>query len=91
MLHFLVAVVEPVRLAYPPGNGSYTVNSGGSTEALRTTTSIELVRQYHDTYYTPHNIVISVAGGTDAGEVITVRQLHAAILAGFLNSIALLI
>ncbi|KZT30492.1 hypothetical protein NEOLEDRAFT_1126056 [Neolentinus lepideus HHB14362 ss-1] len=53
------------RLLNPPGS-AYRSETGGLMEALRVLT-IEQIRQYHGTYYVPHNISLIVCGKLSSG------------------------
>ncbi|KAF9015263.1 Metalloenzyme, LuxS/M16 peptidase-like protein [Cyathus striatus] len=53
------------RLLDPPGSG-YRSETGGLMEALRVLTP-EQIRQYHSTYYVPHNLTLIVAGKFASG------------------------
>ncbi|KAF9460806.1 Metalloenzyme, LuxS/M16 peptidase-like protein [Collybia nuda] len=53
------------RLVNPPGS-AYRSETGGLMEALRVLTP-EQIRQYHSTYYVPHNLSLIVAGKLSSG------------------------
>ncbi|KAJ7169964.1 Metalloenzyme, LuxS/M16 peptidase-like protein [Mycena filopes] len=53
------------RLLDPPGN-AYRSETGGLMEALRVLT-VEQIRQYHGTYYVPHNLSLIVTGKLSSG------------------------
>ncbi|TFK57173.1 hypothetical protein OE88DRAFT_1650788 [Heliocybe sulcata] len=53
------------RLLNPPGS-AYRSETGGLMEALRVLT-IEQIRQYHGTYYVPHNLSLIVCGKLSSG------------------------
>ncbi|KAJ7070954.1 Metalloenzyme, LuxS/M16 peptidase-like protein [Mycena amicta] len=53
------------RLLDPPGS-AYRSETGGLMEALRVL-SVEQIRQYHSTYYVPHNLSLIVAGKLSSG------------------------
>ncbi|KAG6888680.1 hypothetical protein C0995_006670 [Termitomyces sp. Mi166 len=53
------------RLMNPP-ESAYRSETGGLMEALRVLTP-EQIRQYHGTYYVPHNISLIVAGKLSSG------------------------
>ncbi|KAK7694817.1 hypothetical protein QCA50_002005 [Cerrena zonata] len=53
------------RLINPPGS-AYRSETGGLMEALRALT-IEQIREYHHTYYVPHNLTLIVAGKLASG------------------------
>ena len=50
-----------MKLLYPAEPGYY-VNFGGSLENLRTSTTIQKVRDYHKKYYRPENLVLIITG-----------------------------
>ncbi|KDN42524.1 hypothetical protein K437DRAFT_269392 [Tilletiaria anomala UBC 951] len=51
------------RLLYPPSS-AYRSETGGLMSALRVL-SIEEIRQYHQTYYAPHNAALVICGPLD--------------------------
>ncbi|CAK5280254.1 unnamed protein product [Mycena citricolor] len=53
------------RLLDPPGS-AYRSETGGLMEALRVLT-VEQIRQYHGTYYVPHNLSLIVTGKLSSG------------------------
>ncbi|KAI0051676.1 hypothetical protein FA95DRAFT_1586997 [Auriscalpium vulgare] len=53
------------RLLNPVGSG-YRSETGGLMEALRSLT-VEQIRDYHGTYYVPHNLSLIVAGKLSSG------------------------
>ncbi|KAI0080089.1 hypothetical protein K474DRAFT_1590638 [Panus rudis PR-1116 ss-1] len=53
------------RLINPPGS-AYRSETGGLMEALRSLT-VEKIRDYHRTYYVPHNLTLIVAGKLASG------------------------
>ncbi|KAF8560437.1 hypothetical protein OG21DRAFT_1531918 [Imleria badia] len=53
------------RILYPPGS-AYRSETGGLMEALRVLT-VEQIRQYHSTYYVPHNLSLVVTGKLSSG------------------------
>lgn len=53
------------RLLSPPGSG-YRSETGGLMEALRVLTP-EQIRNYHSTYYVPHNLTLIVGGKLSSG------------------------
>ncbi|KAI0330572.1 hypothetical protein GY45DRAFT_1323517 [Cubamyces sp. BRFM 1775] len=53
------------RLMNPPGS-AYRSETGGLMEALRVLT-VEQIRNYHHTYYVPHNLTLIVAGKLASG------------------------
>ncbi|KAI9572885.1 Metalloenzyme, LuxS/M16 peptidase-like protein [Boletus coccyginus] len=53
------------RILYPPGS-AYRSETGGLMEALRILT-VEQIRQYHSTYYVPHNLSLIVTGKLSSG------------------------
>ncbi|KAJ7487689.1 Metalloenzyme, LuxS/M16 peptidase-like protein [Mycena galericulata] len=53
------------RLLDPPGS-AYRSETGGLMEALRVLT-VEQIRQYHSTYYVPHNLSLIVTGKLSSG------------------------
>ncbi|KAK7064154.1 Metalloenzyme, LuxS/M16 peptidase-like protein [Favolaschia claudopus] len=53
------------RLLDPPGS-AYRSETGGLMEALRILT-VEQIRQYHSTYYVPHNLSLIVTGKLSSG------------------------
>ena len=48
-----------------PGNSSYTSQTGGRLKAIRESTTIEKVRAYHQKYYRPENMYITITGNVD--------------------------
>jgi len=57
--------LQAQRLLNPPGSG-YRSETGGLMEALRKLT-VEQIREYHKTYYVPHNLSIIVTGKLSSG------------------------
>ena len=55
-----------------PGNSGYSQNTGGSLKNLRSSTSNEKVRKYHEEFYRPENLVINVIGHIDPEEIFEV-------------------
>ncbi|KAF8844003.1 hypothetical protein BDN67DRAFT_895938 [Paxillus ammoniavirescens] len=53
------------RILYPPGS-AYRSETGGLMEALRILT-VDQIRQYHGTYYVPHNLSLIVTGKLSSG------------------------
>ncbi|OJA10818.1 hypothetical protein AZE42_00264 [Rhizopogon vesiculosus] len=53
------------RLLYPPGS-AYRSETGGLMSALRVL-SVEQIREYHATYYVPHNLSLIVTGKLSSG------------------------
>ncbi|KAF9229385.1 hypothetical protein BS17DRAFT_771387 [Gyrodon lividus] len=53
------------RILYPPGS-AYRSETGGLMEALRVLT-VDQIRQYHGTYYVPHNLSLIVTGKLSSG------------------------
>ncbi|KAF9240861.1 Metalloenzyme, LuxS/M16 peptidase-like protein [Melanogaster broomeanus] len=53
------------RILYPPGS-AYRSETGGLMEALRVLT-VEQIREYHGTYYVPHNLSLIVTGKLSSG------------------------
>ncbi|KAJ6575205.1 Metalloenzyme, LuxS/M16 peptidase-like protein [Mycena capillaripes] len=53
------------RLLDPPGS-AYRSETGGLMEALRVLT-VEQIREYHRTYYVPHNLSLIVTGKLSSG------------------------
>ncbi|KAF8640945.1 hypothetical protein AX17_000592 [Amanita inopinata Kibby_2008] len=53
------------RLLDPPGSG-YRSETGGLMDALRVLTA-DQIREYHGTYYVPHNLTLVVAGKLSNG------------------------
>ncbi|KAJ8521451.1 hypothetical protein ONZ45_g1850 [Pleurotus djamor] len=53
------------RLLEPP-ESAYRSETGGLMEALRVLT-VEQIREYHGTYYVPHNLVLIVTGRLSGG------------------------
>ncbi|KAK7463673.1 hypothetical protein VKT23_005614 [Stygiomarasmius scandens] len=53
------------RLLDPPGS-AYRSETGGLMEALRVLT-VDQIRQYHASYYVPHNLSLIVAGKLSSG------------------------
>ncbi|KAJ7293661.1 Metalloenzyme, LuxS/M16 peptidase-like protein [Mycena rebaudengoi] len=53
------------RLLDPPGS-AYRSETGGLMEALRVLT-VEQIREYHSTYYVPHNLSLIVTGKLSSG------------------------
>ncbi|RDX52049.1 hypothetical protein OH76DRAFT_1345727 [Lentinus brumalis] len=53
------------RLMNPPGS-AYRSETGGLMEALRVLT-VEQIRDYHHTYYVPHNLTLIVTGKLASG------------------------
>ncbi|KAI0756614.1 Metalloenzyme, LuxS/M16 peptidase-like protein [Daedaleopsis nitida] len=53
------------RLLNPPGS-AYRSETGGLMEALRVLT-VEQIRDYHHTYYVPHNLTLVVTGKLASG------------------------
>lgn len=53
------------RLLEPPGN-AYRSETGGLMSAIRVLTP-DQIREYHATYYVPHNLCLIVAGKLSAG------------------------
>ncbi|KAF8140174.1 Metalloenzyme, LuxS/M16 peptidase-like protein [Boletus edulis] len=53
------------RILYPPGS-AYRSETGGLMDALRVLT-VEQIRQYHNTYYVPHNLSLIVTGKLSSG------------------------
>ncbi|KAJ7038105.1 Metalloenzyme, LuxS/M16 peptidase-like protein [Mycena alexandri] len=53
------------RLLDPPGN-AYRSETGGLMDALRVL-MVEQIRQYHGTYYVPHNLSLIVTGKLSSG------------------------
>ncbi|EGN98675.1 hypothetical protein SERLA73DRAFT_73284 [Serpula lacrymans var. lacrymans S7.3] len=64
------------RILYPPGS-AYRSETGGLMEALRAL-SVEQIRDYHATYYVPHNLSLIVTGKLSSGteSLLTVAQEH---------------
>ncbi|KXN89943.1 hypothetical protein AN958_04947 [Leucoagaricus sp. SymC.cos] len=64
------------RLLDPPGS-AYRSETGGLMEALRRL-SPEQIRQYHSTYYAPHNLSLIVTGKLSSGtaSLLNVVQKH---------------
>ena len=48
-----------------PGNSSYTSQTGGRLKSIRESTTIEKVRAYHQKYYRPENMYITITGNVD--------------------------
>ncbi|KAI0271378.1 Metalloenzyme, LuxS/M16 peptidase-like protein [Gloeopeniophorella convolvens] len=57
--------LQAQRLINPPGS-AYRSETGGLMEALRKLT-VEQIRDYHSTYYVPHNLSLIVAGKLSSG------------------------
>ncbi|KAI9460971.1 Metalloenzyme, LuxS/M16 peptidase-like protein [Lactarius psammicola] len=57
--------LQAQRLLNPPGS-AYRSETGGLMEALRKLT-VEQIREYHKTYYVPHNLSLIVAGKLSSG------------------------
>ncbi|KAF7306997.1 hypothetical protein MIND_00492500 [Mycena indigotica] len=57
--------LQAQRLLDPPGN-AYRSETGGLMEALRVL-NVEQIRQYHGTYYVPHNLSLIVSGKLSSG------------------------
>ncbi|KAH8988959.1 Metalloenzyme, LuxS/M16 peptidase-like protein [Lactarius akahatsu] len=57
--------LEAQRLVNPLGS-AYRSETGGLMEALRKLT-VEQIREYHKTYYVPHNLSLIVAGKLSSG------------------------
>jgi len=57
---FSVMALAQQRALYPPGSG-YRSETGGLMSALRVLTA-EQIRQYHGSYYLPHNICLFATG-----------------------------
>ncbi|KAH9082169.1 Metalloenzyme, LuxS/M16 peptidase-like protein [Lactarius deliciosus] len=57
--------LESQRLVNPLGS-AYRSETGGLMEALRKLT-VEQIREYHKTYYVPHNLSLIVAGKLSSG------------------------
>ncbi|EKM61160.1 uncharacterized protein PHACADRAFT_247588 [Phanerochaete carnosa HHB-10118-sp] len=53
------------QLAFPPGS-AYQSETGGLMKALRELT-VEQIRDYHSSYYVPHNLTLIVAGKLASG------------------------
>ncbi|KAG8859116.1 hypothetical protein FRB96_004686 [Tulasnella sp. 330] len=60
------------RLMYPEGSG-YRSETGGLMEALRVLTA-EKIRDYHRSYYVPHNLSLIVAGRLSTTALLDVLQ-----------------
>ncbi|KII93562.1 hypothetical protein PLICRDRAFT_49603 [Plicaturopsis crispa FD-325 SS-3] len=60
----LMALVNQ-RLLDPPGSG-YRSETGGLMDALRVLT-VEQIREYHGSYYVPHNLSLIVTGKLSSG------------------------
>lgn len=58
MMYFALA-----KRLYP--NSGYNAETGGYLDNLRTSTSIAKVRHYHETYYRPENLVLTITGRID--------------------------
>ena len=52
---------------YP--ESGYRSETGGYLENLRTSTSIEKVRRYHQQFYRPENLVLTITGRIDEQEL----------------------
>ncbi|XP_035793712.1 uncharacterized protein C05D11.1-like [Anopheles albimanus] len=61
------ANLEMLRAAYP--SSGYSAETGGIMSNLRTSTSNEKVRAYHNSYYRPDNLYIIVTGQIRADDV----------------------
>ncbi|KZO96339.1 hypothetical protein CALVIDRAFT_481506 [Calocera viscosa TUFC12733] len=60
------------RAFYPKGN-AYRSETGGLMEALRVL-NIDKIRQYHRTYYAPHNLCVIVMGRLTTQDLLAVLQ-----------------
>ncbi|KAI0375392.1 hypothetical protein BV20DRAFT_960528 [Pilatotrama ljubarskyi] len=71
------------RLLNPPGS-AYRSETGGLMEALRVLT-IEQIRNYHHTYYVPHNLTLIITGklasGTESLLDVVQKQVEPSIVA----------
>ncbi|KAF7436910.1 hypothetical protein PC9H_003744 [Pleurotus ostreatus] len=71
------------RLLEPP-ESAYRSETGGLMEALRVLT-VEQIRDYHQTYYVPHNLVLiatgKLAGGTDSLLKVAQEEVEPSIIA----------
>ena len=56
------------KLLYPDEPGYY-VNTGGSLQNMRTSTTIEKVRDYHRKYYRPENLVLIITGNINQQQI----------------------
>lgn len=52
-----------------PGDSGYSQETGGYLENLRSSTTIEKVRNYHRDYYRPENLVITLTGQIEVEQV----------------------
>ena len=55
-----------------PGNSGYSQNTGGALKDLRSSTSNEKVRKYHQEFYRPENLVINVVGSIEPEDIFQV-------------------
>ena len=56
------------KLLYPEEPGYYAI-SGGSLENMRTSTTIQKVRDYHEKYYRPENLVLIITGNINQHQI----------------------
>ena len=69
---FSVMALRQQRALYPEGSG-YRSETGGLMDALRVL-NIEKIRNYHSSYYRPHNICLFATGKIDPEKLLKVLQ-----------------
>ena len=52
-----------------PGNSGYYSHVGGDLKNLRNSTTIEKVRQYHQKFYRPDNLILTITGRIDESQL----------------------
>lgn len=67
---FSVMALQQQRALYPEGSG-YRSETGGLMSALRVLTA-EQIRQYHGSYYLPHNICLFATGKIEPEKLLKV-------------------
>ena len=60
--------MEMLKHIYP-GNSSYQSKTGGATQTLRNSTSIEKVRSYHKQFYRPDNLYLTITGMVEPAQI----------------------
>jgi Zn-dependent M16 (insulinase) family peptidase len=60
------------RTAYP-ASSAYQSETGGLMEALRVL-DVETIKNYHQSYYVPHNLCLIVAGRLSTNDLLNVLQ-----------------